>query len=143
PDKEHHLIDQVSAPHYYAPEHASLAVHVFGGRMTYQIKTIGNWLLQIGRGEAIIYVENNMRVFFFEVPKPFQVDQFQSGIRGCLQEDHFGILLNGRFPLFRLCRIYIGMRNSPSPEKFGKKLMGGTKNSPARHNMVAADRKST
>src|SRR5690606_37045547 len=59
PDKEHHLIDQVSAPHYYAPEHASLAVHVFGGRMTYQIKTIGNRLLQIGRGEAIIYVENN------------------------------------------------------------------------------------
>lgn len=58
-------------------------------------------LLQVGRCEAIIYVENQ-RVMFAELSGEGEVYHVEAGVRGRFQKKHFGVRLSQCLPLRRV-----------------------------------------
>ncbi len=81
-DEEHQFVDKRLFTDNNPAQNTTLPIHIFCCRMDNQVKSILNGFLEIRCGKTIVDRKDNMGIFLFELTQPFQVHQFQTGVRG-------------------------------------------------------------
>ena len=135
--KSVNLINQLLVANQYSTCYAALSINPFGTRMAYQVRSKINWALQIGRGKAVVYMEN-YTMLLCQFSYEFKVNYIQTRVRWCFSKNHLGIWLNGFFPTFQIIYINVCGCNTETRQNLRQKRVRRTKHRTTAYNMISS-----